>query len=493
MSAAANALRNVTALHAMRYHVTLIHGTFAEPKPASAGGWLRYIFGRAVALFSKAPAGNWYDTNGMIASAIRAQHGSDATIDAFAWSGDNSFSARIKAAQALRTQVDDRCAQDSSVQQVLIGHSHGGSVISYALNGSSAMAAGRVSAVFLSTPFVEITPRRDPKGRWPWTIFLLVGISMNYLKSRGINEDTAAWLCFAALGVGAYWINKEGVFVMANLSRLAFPLLPAQRCLIIRTKADEATAALATSQFFGFIVRRIIGIAESLVLGIASRLRKIVDIIEREPGMKPIVGVYRRAWAKIGGNWMIACVTVTLTLLPVLVLTGVTTNDFTATRAAPLTTFLAWGVWAAVAGPLFLAWMLTLFEGLIIGALTVLVVLPLALLSLPFGGASVFTALVWNVSVEFAPNGGWMVHTFGPPESTLQFDQPFASKGVIASFFSGYKLLVVGHTKVSDASTPDDTALAHGQAYSDPRAVSLIVSWLGALPSSATVLSPPIS
>jgi len=119
--------------------------------------------------------------------------------------------------------------------------------------------------------------------------------------------------------------------------------------------------------------------------------------------------------------------------------------------------------------------------------------LPLALLSLPFGGASVFTALVWNVSVEFTPNGGWMVHTFGPPESTLQFDQPFANKGVLSSFISGYKLLVVGHTKVSDASTRDDTALAHSQAYADPRAVSLIVSWLGTLPSSAKVRSPAIS
>jgi hypothetical protein len=464
----------------MRYHVTLIHGTYAEPKPVSAAGWIRYILGRIVGLLAKPAAGNWYDANGMIATAIRAQYGADATIDAFAWSGDNSFSARIKAAQALRTQVDARCAQDPAVQQVLIGHSHGGSVISYALNGSSALAAGRVAAVFLSTPFVEITPRRDPKGRWPWTIFLLVGFLMNSLTRRGVSDDTAVWVCIAALGIGAYWVNKEGVYVMANLSRMAFPPLLTERCLIIRTKADEATAALATSQFLGFVVRRIIGLAESLVLGITARLRKVVGLIARVPGMKPLVGLYRSVWAKIGWNWMIACVAITLSILPVLALTGADANDFTATRASARTTFIAWGVWAVVAGPLFLAWVLTLFEGLIIGALTVLVVLPLALLSLPFGGASVFTALVWNVSVEFAPNGSWMVHTFGPPESTLQFDTPFASKGIIASVLSGYKLLVIGHSNVSDASTPDDTALAHSQAYADARAVALIVSWLGA-------------
>lgn len=55
-------------------------------------------------------------------------------ISRFCWSGKNSHSKRLKAGRELADHIQNLCEKYPDIQFILLGHSHGGNIIMYALN-----------------------------------------------------------------------------------------------------------------------------------------------------------------------------------------------------------------------------------------------------------------------------------------------------------------------------------------------------------------------
>ncbi len=78
------------------------------------------------------------------------------------WSGDNKHLHRIEAGKRLSdelTELTNKCG----AQCVVVGHSHGGAVISHALRASPELGGKLLGAIFLSTPFIQMRLRPGRK------------------------------------------------------------------------------------------------------------------------------------------------------------------------------------------------------------------------------------------------------------------------------------------------------------------------------------------
>ena len=88
-------------------------------------------------------------------------------VDCFEWSGSNSFIERAQTAENLAARLDDEIGKHPDQTQVLIGHSHGGSVCMLACKY---MKVARPQIVTLATPFIELDasdrPSRQSLGRY---------------------------------------------------------------------------------------------------------------------------------------------------------------------------------------------------------------------------------------------------------------------------------------------------------------------------------------
>jgi hypothetical protein len=78
-----------------------------------------------------APHAKWTRPGSILYTRLQAEF-PDATIDAIPWSGRNRFADRLEAANTIKGVALDKVGTGSPV--FLIGHSHGGSAIIYALN-----------------------------------------------------------------------------------------------------------------------------------------------------------------------------------------------------------------------------------------------------------------------------------------------------------------------------------------------------------------------
>ena len=75
----------------------------------------------------------WFEPESRFRTSLKwhlAQSSSELTyaVDTFEWSGSNSFIERAQAAERLAARLDDEIAEYPGQTQVLIGHSHGGTV-----------------------------------------------------------------------------------------------------------------------------------------------------------------------------------------------------------------------------------------------------------------------------------------------------------------------------------------------------------------------------
>lgn len=116
----------------------LIHGTFAK---------------RAAWTQVKSPLRN-------IIEQICAEKGKTAEFLPIQWSAKNRISDRINGAELLASTLNKLNPSVSRKRIILIGHSHGGSVIAYYLRNSPDKHSLVNRAIFLSTPFLALR-RRD--------------------------------------------------------------------------------------------------------------------------------------------------------------------------------------------------------------------------------------------------------------------------------------------------------------------------------------------
>jgi len=123
--------------------IILVHGTFARDA-------------------------QWIEQGSLLVQAVRKLlqlRSGPANFVSLKWSGRNLIEHRLAASEGLRNQVDEIWRKSPTEKIFVIGHSHGGSAISYYLKQYPESAACITGAIFLSTPFVTFKLKENLAGR----------------------------------------------------------------------------------------------------------------------------------------------------------------------------------------------------------------------------------------------------------------------------------------------------------------------------------------
>lgn len=192
-----------------------------------------------------------------------------ASVEPFPWSGKNSHKARRQAAEALRSRIGKLAMDNAGSQIVVIGHSHGGTVALYALEDNKTLV-NVAGLICLSTPFISVNSA-PLSGSLPsfFPILLASTFAIVYalllhprnlvtiFTSSLVTRDIAQYLNIACGFTLTYILIRQwllaGERAAEDLDVTPDPSVP---LLIMRCSGDEASAALATSQFFTWLIRR---------------------------------------------------------------------------------------------------------------------------------------------------------------------------------------------------------------------------------------------
>jgi hypothetical protein len=229
----------------MPYIITLVHGT-------------------------RAPGAPWTQEGSPLRAHLTEALG-EVSFEVFSWSGKNSVTARAKAAEGLRLHLYACIEKHPTGRQFIIGHSHGGNVALYALRDAK-LAQQVAGTICLATPFLHITARNfsyaasDALGCMRQLYGLILAITLPAMSAwlaarRGNNQYVGAGIGAALfLGLLVAWLRfrnwlRHRAFRVWNACDMPNPV-PA-RLLIIRSTADEASSALAFSQFASWLSSRL--------------------------------------------------------------------------------------------------------------------------------------------------------------------------------------------------------------------------------------------
>jgi pimeloyl-ACP methyl ester carboxylesterase len=212
--------------------------------------------------------------------------GGSVKFDVFRWSGWNLHRARIIAGSRLASRISRVISMHPKARILLIGHSHGGNLIRYALTNPD--IASRVTGVVtLATPFIALATR--PFQHWLYLMtkaFAASALALSVLIAPSLLIEVIVFLdefmkamysanlpvkvilrhaflpsiigIFALL-VGLY-VARIGRFVAAVENKLAPlqaemiaaidpPVIDGIPLLSIEVRADEARFALAAASF----------------------------------------------------------------------------------------------------------------------------------------------------------------------------------------------------------------------------------------------------
>lgn len=227
----------------------LIHGTFARK-----AAWVKETSPLAVALMDAFP--------------------SIKSVDAPNWRGWNTFNERLRGADKVIRVLD---SLHESEKAIICAHSHGGSVLCYALQQRPDLVNKVSAAVFLATPFYSC--RLLPSWRVLFDGFfapVLFGIYLVGLASAFLGFFALTVLSAGILSIFIILFCEGGLRALLCLNRCKLRL--AKRCLVaalragrrvscelphgtkalfIRLSGDEASAALTFAQAVSWIVTSI--------------------------------------------------------------------------------------------------------------------------------------------------------------------------------------------------------------------------------------------
>jgi len=423
------------------YCVTLIHGTFAR---------------RA----------RWTRDDSTFCESLKAQlKASSLVLSQFDWSGWNSPGARGRAAQRLATELESTLVRYPGARQFVIGHSHGGAVALKAVTVEPGLRKRIAGVATLSTPFVHLR-ERTPSGfvradmlTWIFVLPLaaVAGVGSFFLRAkfRVVDNIPLSFGLAVAEGLLALVVATAAARQTIRLAtrvrlNLECGVPPGFNLLVVRSSGDEASAFLAMSQLMTWLVGRLSRVAAWALL----------------PSFW-VLSALRRA-----GRWLPAIILVLLfSLLSDLIAVNALMDGLFGPSAAShnevkrfANDFLG-AIRQAIASPsgdnaLELFGRSIIILGASIAVLPALVWLALAILAvvvLPLGAESVLAALFVDPSVECVPEGSWTVHQF------LKDEPPKA--GIFR--------------------------LAHSEAYSDPRVISLLASWMQQPDQATGIATPP--
>jgi pimeloyl-ACP methyl ester carboxylesterase len=224
--------------------ITLVHGTWAR-------------------------SAAWTLPSSDLCKALSERARGPVRFERFIWSGRNSISARRQAVNRLVTHLHSFFDRWPKARHYLVGHSHGGNIAFQALTDPR-VNNRIVGLACLSTPFLTVTPRnRGPVGKtvlwWlPIVIALVVfNVTLRWTFST-ISQifpeltDPQLLILMGTVFILALAIGYGVSHLMARLPKTALrslklPKIDPSRILIVRTPADEASAALGTTYIISWV------------------------------------------------------------------------------------------------------------------------------------------------------------------------------------------------------------------------------------------------
>lgn len=211
------------------------------------------------------------------------------------WSGQNTLLARQMAAKGLVEAYNLMKQTLPDAQFVAVGHSHGGSVVAYAMAADGSLTRD-LSAVFLSTPFIDLKVRPGladiisvPVTFVGYATVLAILLSGVWMQIERFLFDSVALLNYIPvadievtriIGVGiAVIFPIVAVLLLVHRWLCAIALrkcgeyekefsttgVRAGQHLFVRCVGDEATAALAAGQFANWALARVFDRALSVM------------------------------------------------------------------------------------------------------------------------------------------------------------------------------------------------------------------------------------
>jgi hypothetical protein len=367
---------------AANFHVTLVHVTGARHAP-------------------------WTQPASQLRAALETAFPGRLTFSAFEWSGQNSFKARFRAAQALAEALKEDAQEHPDCHHFIIGHSHGGNVALWALGQRNLLE--RISGVAcLSTPFFRLQKRYyGSRAIKPFPALRLPVILVSLAAAALAGVCFEQWVGHRAANAAIWTVLIGCLFLYALLVVLAerqadvfisqgvYPAIQKERLCLIRHTGDEASAALSSASFFSWLFIQTIAITDRL-------WRKVLVMCTLRR--------WRRTVFRSFGIGFCCFVTAALTqriealniVTALLVLLGMILCSF----AAVLGT-LPWKTIRALLRalrPLMRAIGLTLITPV------------LGLFALAFGPEIPTIALLLDVSAEVAPPGEWNLQIFASRE-----------------------------------------------------------------------------
>jgi hypothetical protein len=283
--------------------VTLVHGTFARDAA-------------------------WTNADSPLCMELASRFGQDVTIRKFQWSGRNRFRDRHEASLKLAEEILANHRKRPDCKQVVIGHSHGGNIISY-LHRESAQLLH--AAVCMATPF--IMHNRTEEEDWftysahiiSTILGLLAGfmlmcrvyypqmpyvLSLNPLDTWYISDGFSANRQYVADQGGEVRLAIASLLcvVVANLLTATYlaicraravaleSLIPdrihlaGHRILIVRSVSDEASFVISVSHFMQRMASSIREWLLVLSLGFLYIIVSIVgSILDEEDGNRSLI------------------------------------------------------------------------------------------------------------------------------------------------------------------------------------------------------------
>lgn len=383
-------------------------------------------------------------------------------FEKFLWSGCNTFNARSEAAEQLSERLVADALNDKKI--ILIGHSHGGSIVAKLLDERPELRTNVVGAVFLSTPFINI--RKKPSTdkldivleKWLWMLLgaivaggvlalsffgqlrwfhialvvtpFFLGTNLLLAKYRGfrIPSSMDEWMSNT-------WVREERLVrrkIMQLMAQVNIRFIDRDMCLFVRTTGDEASSALAALQTFGSIV----DYASLFFIQLAYVFITASDVDTLKDKNIRFGGIFRIVW--------IALISITLTGI-ILAKLSILLPSYWFDR---LLFILRKASWINVFWLFLIPATLTLATWLLFPVFFAIAGAMMALFARAFGGAPF--SFIWpfvQLSVEATPPGRWhLVHIDCKPEE-LDWRKTIPS-------------------------------LAHSRSYEDPEAIRQVISWI---------------
>jgi len=421
-----------------------------------------------------APHAKWTKPGSNLFARVEAEFPS-ATIDAIPWSGRNRFADRLDASKTIKAIALDKLQRWSPV--FLIGHSHGGSAIIYALNQSEALRQGLADALFMGTPFMALATRPGYRVLQRalivlvmLTLFACGAWSAGYFTQTGSWTDTL-WRDWLGMGLAGFvfalclwgvvrllrsrWFDRRWERVQREASEFDTTRAPNTPMLFLRTTGDEVAMVMAFLQLLCLMSNSISSVSAWAV----------------NRGTIATALIWRHAWGKL------LILGVSLSAVVAVCLSGIisrTFGIFVSNIWDVLNAFShGWG-WATSywswSGALEIAYRAgllcidVLLAGLGVAASLLVVGLLLAI---------IFSTLAFWASGRFDPFGALALEMAAEP--TPRGERPFVHlpwdyrlKGRADALFG----------------------LRHSEPYSDPTALAAVRGWVrGQLPTPTSTLT----